>query len=109
MPPEIYCDLNARMTENGYSVETCGSVADLAKLGLTLEKAVGRCFTFNGGSDVNENGEPSDIMFSGVIVKDPEWGYLAVSDAAGIYWRSTQVTPNQSFHRTLRDKAAPRQ
>ena len=85
--PEIYCDLNARMTENGYSLERSGSIQDLAKLGLTLEQAVGRRFSFNGGEDVDENGKPADVMFGGLVVKDPQWGYLAVADENGVYWR----------------------
>jgi len=38
---EIYCDLNARLTENEYSLERQGSIGDLAKLGLTLEVFTG--------------------------------------------------------------------
>ncbi len=87
--PEVFCDFNARMTENGYSLERVGSIADLKKLGLTLEQAVGKRFTFNGGADSNEQGEPADIMCSGVIMKDSKWGYLAVLDASGFYWRNT--------------------
>ena len=85
--PEIYCDLNARVTENGYSLERRGSVEDFAKLGLTLEQAVGKQFVFNGGEDTNEDGKPADIMFNGRVVKDLQWGYLAVSDEHGVYWR----------------------
>jgi hypothetical protein len=85
--PEIYCDLNAGMTENGYSLERRGSIEDLAKLGLTLEQAVGMKFIFNGGEDSDENGNPADIMFNGFVVKDSRWGYLAVSDEDGVYWR----------------------
>lgn len=43
---EIYCDLNARMTERGYSLEHRGSIVDLEKLGLTLRTAMGKRFTF---------------------------------------------------------------
>jgi hypothetical protein len=85
--PEIYCDLNARMTERGYSLERNGSVADLARLGLTLETAVGKRFTFVM-DDADENGVPDDIMFNGVIVHDPQWGYLALADDDDVYWRS---------------------
>jgi hypothetical protein len=84
--PEVYCDLNARMTEHGYSLERRGSVEDLAKLGLTLEQAVGKRFTFYM-DDANDKGEPDDIMFNGVVVKDERWGYMAVADS-DVYWRS---------------------
>ena len=84
---EIYCDLNARMMSNGYSLETRGSIEDLAKLGLTLEQAVGKRFFFNGGLDADDFGRAADIMFNGVVVKDLYWGYLALSDAEGVYWR----------------------
>ena len=84
---EVYCDLNAGMIKRGYSLERHGSVVDLEKLGLTLETAVGRRFTFFM-DDGNEQGEPDDIMFSGVVVKDPEWGYLALADSNEVYWRS---------------------
>ncbi len=85
--PEIYCDLNARMTERGYSLERRGSVEDLSKLGLTLESAVGRRFTFFS-DDADEQGRPDDIMFNGVVVFDSTYGYLAEADLDGIYWRS---------------------
>jgi hypothetical protein len=85
--PEIYCDLNARMTENGYSLERRGSIDDFAKLGLTLEQAVGKQFVFNGGADTDEDGRPADIMFNGSVIKDSQWGYLAISDEHGLYWR----------------------
>jgi hypothetical protein len=85
---EICCDLNARMTKNGYSLETNGSIEDFDRIGLTLEQAVGKRFIFNGGADEDDNGQPADIMFRGIVVKDPEWGYLAEEDADGIFWRT---------------------
>lgn len=84
--PEVYCDLNARLTERGYSLERNGSVADLEKLGLSLETAIGRRFRFYM-DDANEKGEPDDIMFDGSVVKDPKWGYLAMAES-DFYWRS---------------------
>lgn len=84
--PEIFCDLNAGARANSYRL-TNGSFGDLQKLGLTPEQAVGMRFSFNGGVDEDESGRPADIMFDGTIVKDDEWGYLAVADSKGIYWR----------------------
>jgi hypothetical protein len=84
--PEIYCDLNAQMTERGYLL-TRGSVENLTKLGLTLESAVGKRFTFVG-DDANKNGKPDDIMFNGVVIRDEKFGYLALADEDGVYWRS---------------------
>ncbi|KPN08910.1 hypothetical protein [Xanthomonas arboricola] len=84
--PEILCDINARMNVNGFLL-TQGSMEDLASLGLTIEQAVGMRFSFNGGDDLDEHGEPADIMFDGMIEKSDRWGYLAVSDSRGIYWR----------------------
>lgn len=84
--PEIYCDLNAVATANSYRL-TDGSFADLKKLGLTPEQAIGMRFSFNGGDDEDENGQPADIMFDGTIVKDEKWGWLAVADGKGVYWR----------------------
>lgn len=84
--PEIYCDLNARMTEHGYLLTT-GSVEDLTKLGLTLESAMGRRFTFVQ-DDADKNGKPDDIMFNGIVIRDEKFGYLALADEDGIYWRS---------------------
>lgn len=86
---EVYCDINARMTERGFLL-TNGSIEDLARLGLTLEAAVGKRFAFNGGGDTDESGAPADIMFDGVVEHDPEWGYLAVMDAKGVYWRPSK-------------------
>lgn len=74
------------MTERGYSLQRNGSVSDLSSLGLTLESAVGKRFTFFM-DDGDENGNPNDIMFNGVVVHDSEWGYLAVMDD-DVYWRS---------------------
>jgi hypothetical protein len=85
--PEVYCDLNARMTERGYSLERNGSVSDLKKLGLSLQEAVGRRFTFFM-DDADEQGRPDDIMFDGLVVSHPQYGILAEEDGAGIYWRS---------------------
>jgi hypothetical protein len=85
--PEIYCDLNARMIERGYSLERRGSVDDLARLGLVLADAVGMRFTFVQ-DDADEQGNPDEIMFNGIVVHDTKWGYLAYADEDGVYWRS---------------------
>jgi hypothetical protein len=87
--PEIFCDLNAKMTERGYLL-TKGSVDDLAKLGLNLESAVGNRFTFVS-DDADKDGKPDDIMFNGVVIHDEKFGYLALADEDGIYWRSEIV------------------
>ena len=84
--PEIFCDLNSRMTENGYLL-TAGSYQDLANLGLTVEAAVGKQFTFNGGDDSLEGKDQVEIIFNGTIERDEKWGYLAVSDPEGVHWR----------------------
>ena len=85
---EIYCDLNARMTENCYSLERNGSVKDLEKLGLSLESAVGKRFRFYM-DDANEDGTPNDIMFDGVVIFSDEYGYLAEQDGK-IFWRNNE-------------------
>lgn len=84
---EIYCDLNARLTENGYSLERRGSIDDLAKLGLTLEAAVGQQFRFVS-DDEDFEGNPDDIMFDGVVVRDSQYGILAVANVRGVFHRS---------------------
>jgi hypothetical protein len=75
------------MTERGYSLERRGSVDDLEKLGLTLATAVGQRFTFYM-DDADDQGRPDDILFNGVVVFDTQWGYLALADDDGVYWRS---------------------
>ena len=86
--PEIYCDLNAGRG-NGYSIETNGSIRDLKELGLTPEKAVGMHFIFNSGLDENEAGEPADILFTGIVVEDEQWGYIAIpDDENAFFWRA---------------------
>jgi len=70
-------------------------VDDLSKLGLSLSAAVGMRFTFVGGDDGVE-GKPDDIMFNGVVVQDSTWGYLALADADGVYWRSELTDAQQS-------------
>ncbi len=89
---EIFIDPNAQMTENGFAL-TNGSLEDLARLGLTAEQAVGLPFTFNGGDDTPESGEPVEIVFDGTIEKDTKWGYLAVSNSKGLYWRAKAAQP----------------
>ena len=84
---EIFIDLN-NSRGDGYSVEIRGAIQDLQNIGLTLEQAVGMSFTFNGGADSNEAGDPAEIIFRGIIVKDNRWGYLAIPNDKGIYWRS---------------------
>ena len=83
---EIYCDLNARMTDKGYSLERRGSVDDLQKLGLTLESAKGMRFRFYM-DDADDDGTPNDIMFDGVIIQDNEFGFLAEQESE-IFWRN---------------------
>jgi len=86
--PEIYCDFNARMTDRGYSLERMGSIRDLSKLGIKLEEAVGKRFTFVA-DDADENGVPDDIMSNGIVIKDERYGFLALLDAPDdFYWRS---------------------
>ena len=83
---EVYCDLNARMTENCYSLEKNGSVKDLEKLGLNLEAAKGKRFRFYM-DDADDDGTPNDIMFDGVVIFSDEHGYLAEQDSE-IFWRN---------------------
>ncbi|WP_444901143.1 hypothetical protein ACJJIG_14390 [Microbulbifer sp. SSSA007] len=83
---EIYCDLNARMTENGYSLERRGSVNDLERVGLTLELALGMKFRFYM-DDLDKHGKPDDIMFEGIVIHDSEFGYLAKQQSE-VFWRS---------------------
>jgi len=85
--PEVYCDLNARMTEQGYSLERRGSVDDLAKMGFTLASAVGSRLLFYM-DDADDDGTPNDIMFRGVVVHDPQYGYLAIKDEDDFFHRS---------------------
>lgn len=86
-PREIFVDLNARMTDNGFALAN-GSITDLAALGLTPEQAIGMSFLFNGGDDTPEGGDPVEIVFDGTIEEDERWGFLAVADSTGIYWRA---------------------
>ena len=85
--PEIYCDLNAWTMDRAYSLERRGSVDNLAKIGLTLETAVGKRFTFFM-DDGDDDGKPDDIMFNGVVGHDSKWGYIAIMDEDDVYWRS---------------------
>ena len=87
---EIFIDLNARMTGNGFAL-TNGSIADLAALGLTPAQAVGMEFVFNGGDDTVEDGDSVEILFEGIIELHDQWGYLAVANSKGIYWRAKRA------------------
>jgi len=84
---EIYVDMNARYTEHGYSMERRGTLDDLERLGLTLERAVGRRFRCYM-DDLDDDGQPDDIMFDGVVVLDSEFGYLAEADPPVYFHRS---------------------
>lgn len=65
-----------------------GPIRDLSKLGLELEEAVGKRFTFIV-DDADENGVPDDITSNGVVMKDERYGFLALLDTPGdFYWRS---------------------
>lgn len=35
--------------------------------------------------DTDEHGNSDDIMFNGIVVHDPKWGYLAFADEDGLY------------------------
>ena len=63
---EIYCDLNAMMTDKDYRLVT-GSMRDLEKTGLTLEQAKGKKFTFymdDADDDGDESWESKIISWS---------------------------------------------
>ena len=83
---EIYCDLNAQMTEKGYSLERRGSLKDLESFGLSFEESVGKKFRFFM-DDTDDDGSPNDIMFEGVVIFSQEHGFLAERQS-DIYWRS---------------------
>ena len=89
-PSELYFDLNARMKQNGYLATCNGTLEDLRKLGLTLEQAVGRRFAF-AQPDTNDRGELDAWYFTGTIVKDVQFGYIAVPDSRGVIWKSEAV------------------
>jgi hypothetical protein len=91
-PPELYFDLNARMTDDGYLATCQGTLDDLAKLGLTLDQAVGRRFAF-AQPDTNDKGELDAWYFTGTIVKDAKFGYIAVADSRGVIWKSEALGP----------------
>jgi hypothetical protein len=75
------------MTARGYALERRGSIDDLAKLGLTLETALGRQFTFYM-DDGDDHGRPDDIMWEGLVVHDGKYGYLAEEISGDFYHRS---------------------
>ena len=84
--PEIFCDLNAQMTENGYLL-TRGSVDDLSKCGLTLESAIGKEFLFcDPSADRDKAGVIQDICFTGYVERNQEFGFLAIQ-TGDLYWR----------------------
>jgi hypothetical protein len=85
--PEVSIDLNGRKSDLGWSLNGLGSIGDLAKLGLSLEAAVGKRFIFFS-PDLDDAGRPDDIMFSGVVIYDDTYGYVASQDSDGFYWRS---------------------
>jgi len=89
---EIYCDVNAKLTESGYSLERQGSVDDFAKIGLTLESAIGQSFRFVS-DDEDFEGKPDDIMFDGTVVRDAQYGILAVANDRGLFHRSDLTKP----------------
>ena len=38
--------------------------------------------------DLDDAGRPDDIMFSGVVIYDDTYGYVASQDSDGFYWLS---------------------
>jgi len=74
------------MTERGF-VPTNGTIRDLAALGLSLEETVGRRFVFVS-DDADEHGNPDNIMHSGTVIRDAQFGVLLEIDDTDFYWRS---------------------
>jgi len=86
--PEVFCDLNASISESQF-VSTCnGTRESLAKLGLTAETAIGTTFLFNGGDDADPNGAPADIMFVGQFQRTEKFGIVIHMNEKGVFWRS---------------------
>jgi hypothetical protein len=87
--PEICCDMNAAWTNRLFFSTCVGTQQDLARLGLTPEKAIGKRFLFNSGDDTNPAGELSDIMFVGTFARSADYGIVIQMDDSGdIFWRS---------------------
>jgi hypothetical protein len=79
------------MVEGGYSLERRGSIDGLHRLGFTLGSAVGLRFLLVAG-DVDDSGNPDDMMCVGSVVHDPSWGYLAIRES-DFFWRSSLSEP----------------
>jgi hypothetical protein len=85
--PEVMIDFNARMTQSGYMATCRGTLEDLAEIGLSLDAAVGKLFIFSeAGGRLPHS--PTDLICTGTIVVDPEFGFLAVEDENGVCERS---------------------
>ena len=83
---EVYIDFNAQMTDEFYLL-TSGSRADLEEIGLTVEQAVGKRFTF-----VMREGEPDDLVAEGVIERSEKFGFVARISPNSIRPRSQKAT-----------------
>jgi len=88
--PEIWCDFNGRVAPSSYWIGTQTTIDQLAAMGLTLESAVGRRFTFNGGDDSDDSNVPSEILCEGVLEQDSALRCFVARVDNKFYWRPKQ-------------------
>ncbi len=89
--PELWCDFNGRVMSGSYWLGAQSTIDQLAMLGLTLESAVGRRFTFNGGDDCDESNVPAEILCNGTIEHEPGLGCFVARVDNDFYWRPKRV------------------
>jgi hypothetical protein len=83
--PVVYLDFNDRIDTQRYFL-CSGSYDSIRKLGLALDEAVGKHFTF-----WMDEGTPEDVICEGVLAFDPKWKYVADIDVQIGYFQRSQV------------------
>jgi hypothetical protein len=78
----VYCDFNGEVDEGTYTLDTCGSRGDLARLGIELERGM-RLKLWS--DDADDHGKSDAILVDAVADYVEPWGWVARVDPAT--WR----------------------
>lgn len=81
--PRIYCDFNKRYDRLTYGLNTVGTAADVARLGLRLTPALEVTLYDH---DTLEDGSPAWLLAEGVVVELPGGALAAKVDDATFRW-----------------------
>ena len=88
--PVVYLDFNDRVGFDTYFF-CSGSHASFTAMGLSLDQAVGKRFTF-----WMDEGSSDDVIAEGVVIEDARWQYLADIDREIGYFSRADLEAHRS-------------